>query len=579
MSVDGHPTSQLVVPERKRLPLLHYYHYNGHRGYRPLLDQVSKYYYWPNMALACLDVCNTCSVCNPLKSRPLQRVAVAPIPTPSLPFSVIHVDHKGVMPRSGGKYYHIMVVTCALTRYTRLIPCVSVSGDETLRLLNHHIFSVFGAPAVLVTDNGPAFVNSLMTAAANFYGYRHVHILPYNAQANGTAESSVKRIKELLDKHCKGYTEWHATLPEFQRLLNCTTHSTTGVSPHRALFGYDPLDIAQLENPSLFPELGDGDEYLKTVRSRLITLHDSLRRHSDAIKKARADEANARQLARVQSSKFGTIQASTPGNPKYVWILHGSVQDAAKIRKSGHGTPWKYKYKVIEVRPHSVRLEVPTDGSVPRINSWQLRRRVVPASEGEHSPGKDAPTITESGLRISPPPRDPRVNDPGVEREPVDFTDPRAWADDDQNYEVDCVTHATIEGGRYKIFLKYRNSDQVTWRWRNELLQETSNPELLREIRDESARARARYEAERGRAPDVDPVDEDAPPMPDADDDPEVQVPADSIVESGRPTRERRRTVRYEPTFLVTSDGTCYHDYLSLAASAVPFFHDSLPLL
>ena len=136
--------------------------------------------------------------------------------------------------------------------------------------------------------------------------------------------------------------------------------------------------------------------------------------------------------------------------------------------------------------------------------------------------------------------------------------------------------HATIEGGRYKIFLKYRNSDQITWRWRNELLQETSNPELIREINDESARARARYEAERGRAPEVDPSDDDQPPTPDADDDQEVQVPADSItVTPRRPTRERKRTARYEPTFLVTTpNGSYYYDHLVLAASAVPFFHD-----
>jgi hypothetical protein len=67
-------------------------------------------------------------------------------------------------------------------------------------------------------------------------------------------------------------------------------------------------------------------------------------------------------------------------------------------------------------------------------------------------------------------------------------------------------------------------------------------------------------------------------PMPDADDDPEVQVSADTVAESGRPTRERKQTARYEPTFLITSDGTCYNDYLSLAASAVPFFHDAYSL-
>ena len=70
------------------------------------------------------------------------------------------------------------------------------------------VFCVFGFPLVMVSDNGSAFRNSLSTAMAKYFGYRHVFILPYNAQANGMAEASVKRIKLLLDRHTEGYAEW-----------------------------------------------------------------------------------------------------------------------------------------------------------------------------------------------------------------------------------------------------------------------------------------------------------------------------------------------------------------------------------
>ena len=106
----------------------------------------------------------------------MARAPTQPIPTPSQPFSVIHVDHKGVLPRSGD-YQHILVVTCALTRFTLLIPVRNVTAELTLQQLMSRVFAVFGFPLAVVSDNGPAFRNKLSAAMAKFFGYRHMHVL------------------------------------------------------------------------------------------------------------------------------------------------------------------------------------------------------------------------------------------------------------------------------------------------------------------------------------------------------------------------------------------------------------------
>ena len=74
-------------------------------------------------------------------------------------------------------------------------------ADETLKVLMSRVFCVFGFPLVMVSDNNSTFRNSLAAAMAKYFGYRHVFILPYNAQANGMAEASVKRIK-LIGSSC-----------------------------------------------------------------------------------------------------------------------------------------------------------------------------------------------------------------------------------------------------------------------------------------------------------------------------------------------------------------------------------------
>ena len=467
-------TKQLYVPSNKRVQLLYQYHYSNHRGQRPLLDELSKSYYWPNMTSDCTVFVATCNVCGPLASRPLNKVATNPIPTPERPFTVLHVDHADFRGRTSGpmKFQHILVVTCALTRFTLFIPVTSTTAEETLKALNAKVFSIFGPPLIVVSDNGPAFISGLSKTCAKFWGYRHVHILPYNSQANGVAESAVKRIKLLLDRHCQGHKEWHVQLPLLQLKLNTDRHMGTGVSAHAALFGRDPVGIEQLEDPSLYPTLDDGDGFLRELPLRIQRAHATLREHSDALKKAHAEEQNRRMHASTDRCKHGIVEASTADEPKYAWLIHGSKAQAAYMAKHGHGLPWKHKYKVLEARPHAVRLEVPTDGSVPRVNEWQLRRRVARAPANSHDVDDSAPIITESGLMM--PAAATTMDKVGSS------LDGDPYAGDEAAYEIEAITHAERIGSYYKVWIKWVGSEEPTWRWRHELSKETSNPEVLK---------------------------------------------------------------------------------------------------
>ena len=469
---------------------------------------------------------------------------------------------------TGEKFYSILVVTCALTRFSLFIPVKTQTADETLRVLLSRVFSIFGHPLVVVSDNGPAFRSQLADEMAAFFGYRNIRILPYNAQANGTAEASVQRIKLLLERQTRGLKNWHSVVPLSQLLLNSTVHTSTGVTPFMALFGHAPNGLERLEDPSLLPEPGDGDgeTFLRTLRQRLLDLHAELKSHSDSIKKARADEENARVYARLKSSKFGEIKEGG-----YAYLLHGSKAQAAHVHKHGHGAPWKHRYKVLRVRPHAALLEVPTDGSVPRVQEWQLMRRLVPAAEDEHAPGDDAPDLTEKGIPL--PTSGAAAQQPSQGSASAAFGDGDIGGDeqeeDDESWEVECVSHAVKEGTRYLIYLKWKDSDEVTPRYADELRKESKNPELLKEIKDAIAAARSREAAEtRGSA--VAEPEEDALAAGDSSavepgvDEPFVPPPPPAVEEapdepnipdliSARLGRERKKPVRFNPGALMAA--------------------------
>eukprot|EP00965_Chrysotila_dentata_P215790 6189004-Pleurochrysis_carterae.AAC.1 len=153
---------------------------------------------------------------------------------PPYPFYTISIDHKTVAaPRSTGYQYILLVVVDMLTYFITTIPTKTVSSaEETLTSLMKHAFTKYSFPMVIKSDNGSAFRNELMAYFAKYAGFWNAYALPYNAQANGMAEQSIRRITRLLVRHTQQqFANWPATsLPMVTFALNCTDHLSLGTS-------------------------------------------------------------------------------------------------------------------------------------------------------------------------------------------------------------------------------------------------------------------------------------------------------------------------------------------------------------
>jgi hypothetical protein len=174
--------------------------------------------------------------------------------------------------------------------------------------------------------------------------------------------------------------------------------------------------------------------------------------------------------------------------------MYGSKENADYIRKHGHGAPWRYRYKVLEVRPHAVRLEIPKDGSVPRVLEWQSMRRVSAAHDHVHAPTGYEPYMTEYGLTIDKP------GDGGPTDDDLDDVD---------TYEIEDIVRADRIGRDYKLWIKWKDHPQITPRWRSELLKETSNSDILTAIKRVVAEAKLRADVSQGHLDEEDETVDD----------------------------------------------------------------------
>ena len=74
--------------------------------------------------------------------------------------------------------------------------------------------------------------------------------------------------------------------------------------------------------------------------------------------------------------------------------------------------------------------------------------------------------------------------------------------------EIESIVRADRIGRDYKLWIKWKDHTHVTPRWRSELLRETTNPEILADIKRVVTEAKLRADITQGRLDDEEDVDD-----------------------------------------------------------------------
>ena len=71
----------------------------------------------------------------------------------------------------------------------------STTSQHTITVLQH-LFSMYGLPLQLVSDNGPQFISSDFVEFMKKNGVKHIRCAPYHPSSNGLAEHFVRTFKQ-----------------------------------------------------------------------------------------------------------------------------------------------------------------------------------------------------------------------------------------------------------------------------------------------------------------------------------------------------------------------------------------------
>jgi hypothetical protein len=208
-------------------------------------------YYWPSLCSDVYEFVKTCDKCQrfegkqQLKSLPLKPIVVTG------PFQQWGLDFIGEMhPPSSGQHRWILVATDYFTKWIEAIPTRNANHTVITNFLQEDIFSRFGCPKRIVTDNVVAFKDKHLVKLCEELGIQLVHSTTYYPQGNGLVESSnkslVRIIKKLLEQNARG---WDSKLKFSLWVDRVTCKKSIGTSPFKLVYGIEAIFLIQLALP------------------------------------------------------------------------------------------------------------------------------------------------------------------------------------------------------------------------------------------------------------------------------------------------------------------------------------------
>ena len=286
-------------PESKRFELIQREHSLGHFGREAIFKKLwSKNIWWPKMRNDIQTVVNECDACNRFV---VTRSGFNPASfiTSNGPWDHVQIDCSVHLPPSPEGYTALLVIIDVFTGFVILRAVKSTSADIIARKL-WKIFTIFGIPKILQSDNGSEFSNEILRVLEKLVGIEHRFISPYNPRADGKVERAISTITSIIKKLLHGSVKhWPLFVPFAQLTFNQKISSSTGSTPFSLMFGrkFNELTDHSNEQDEIKPVTLDNwkshqekivsiiypaiSEKIKIVKDKMIT---SLNKHRRMLK-------------------------------------------------------------------------------------------------------------------------------------------------------------------------------------------------------------------------------------------------------------------------------------------------------
>lgn len=226
--------------------------------------------YYENITVEAISMyLTTCLRCQETKRKnTISNIVIKPIRSKDF-LSRTQIDLIDCQAYADGKFKWILTIQDHFTKFIILRALMHKCAVEVAwQVLDY--FLTFGASAILQSDNGKEFVNSIINELKNLWPeLKIVHGRPRHPQSQGSVERANGEVKKLLgvwirETKC---TKWAQGIKFVQFQYNKSHNRGTKNNPFKTLFGIDaPIGLKATNIPSSkWNEINSDDDLNKIL--------------------------------------------------------------------------------------------------------------------------------------------------------------------------------------------------------------------------------------------------------------------------------------------------------------------------
>ena len=238
----------------------------GHLGAEKTVSRLRHLGYWVGMLQDAERHCQECSTCQEVKPPTPSRAPLTNVPI-GQPWEMVAVDILQ-LPLSCQNNKYLLVIQDYFTKWAEAIPLPDQTANRITRELVH-VFTRFGLPAILHSDQGANFESTILRQTLGAFGIRKTRTTAYHPQGDGMVERFNRTLLQMLRSYTSQRSDWEQHLPLVLFAYRSATHPSTGFSPFELMFGRPAL-CSDLPETSAFEPMS----YQAELRSRLAECRD-----------------------------------------------------------------------------------------------------------------------------------------------------------------------------------------------------------------------------------------------------------------------------------------------------------------
>ncbi|KAH9473218.1 hypothetical protein Pst134EA_033220 [Puccinia striiformis f. sp. tritici] len=214
----------------------------GHPGRARTLALVKRVFSWPSMKKFINDYVDGCQSCQRVKpSTQVPFGTLEPLPIPAGPWTDISYDMITDLPVANS-FDAILTVVDRLTKMSHFLACrKNMNSGELADLLLKNVWKLHRTPKTIISDRGSVFISQVTRELDKRLGIKLHPSTVYHPRTDGQSEIANKAVEQYI-RHFVNYHQnnWDGLLATAEFAYNNNTHTSIGVSPFKANYGFDP---------------------------------------------------------------------------------------------------------------------------------------------------------------------------------------------------------------------------------------------------------------------------------------------------------------------------------------------------